>query len=263
MGIFIVVIILIILSFNISFKEGKAVTTFDGYKIDDETTFARLKENINSKDNEEIEKKSDSFYKYLNTLDDISEKKDIISTKYIEDFNEVLKRKNAKLFKYQEQDIKSIKTNYWLIALIVILAGIIGGWVRTKYDLVKKIERTKEEVADKIESLTKDNNFERLNSLDNDEKDKLVAETKKNWENLNNTFTKSEVTNTNLLFGIIASSVSILVLKVTDSNVLEFNEVLDYFILWSWCVLGAIYAKSTLEKVYFKKMSDFQESDNS
>ena len=65
---------------------------------------------------------------------------------------------------------------------------------------------------------------------------------------------------TSIIFGVIASSISILALNLTDSKILDFEKPTDYFILWGWCILGAIYAKRWIESLY-GKLTNLVKSD--
>lgn len=61
---------------------------------------------------------------------------------------------------------------------------------------------------------------------------------------------KDEKETANLIFGLIAASLSMVALRAFDSTILTFDELTDYFIFWGWCVMGAVFAKSWILSIY-------------
>ncbi|TGV03386.1 hypothetical protein [Flavivirga rizhaonensis] len=167
--------------------------------------------------------------------------------------------KNEIVFKYESFKIKD-KPNIWLIILIILSAGIIGGWARTNYSLLAPLQNNIAELEKKMKAI-----LEEIKGVDSEAKEVRIkmltlqaSELNENTESLAKEIKSvldeipdpSKRVNTSIVFGVIASSISILALKLTDSQVLDFADTIDYFILWAWCLLGAVYAKDTLERVY-------------
>ncbi|WP_422081477.1 hypothetical protein [Ulvibacterium sp.] len=172
------------------------------------------------------------------------------------------------------------KTNYTLIIAIVLLAGLLGGYARRYYPELKDVIKLAQEADQKAESLKSKATdmkrnaeiFSRSYSSSTTIKSSFENEIK-TLENETNSIDieaqniKSEVNHllktvqdlsehssdtsvlANLLFGIIASSLSFLALSATESKVLDFQSGTDYLILWGWCSLFAIFARNIIESI--------------
>lgn len=168
--------------------------------------------------------------------------------------------KNQIVFEYEKSKLNATpKINIWVILLIILSAGIIGGWARTKYSYLVDLEINLNNLDKTMKNITS-----RMSGIQrsgrNDENDTDATEnTEQNIKKLNSEIenivkqTKedpNEQEYVNIVFGVIAASISILFLKISDSQVLKFESITDYFELWAWCLLGALYAKNTLIRIY-------------
>lgn len=206
-------------------------------------------------DNLELEDKKSNIKKLVQ-----SKNKDIINLNS-SNLKAFKNSKNEIVFECESFKIKD-KPNIWLILLIIISAGIIGGWARTNYSLlaplksnIAELEVKMKTIIDKIKGVSDETEVEeaRIKMLANkasELRDNTESLTKEIRSVLDEIPDPSKRLNTSIVFGVIASSISILALKLTDSQVLDFANVVDYFVLWAWCLLGAVYAKDTLERVY-------------
>jgi len=154
-----------------------------------------------------------------------------------------LKNKDIFPFKAEYNHLKNKIVNIWAILLIIIISGILGGFARTKYylvdDILKELETIQVSVKNNISYNTLENNEElnqKLHSLTNrinDLKDK-----------------DNEKVTINIVFGIIASSLSMLALTTFSSKILDFQSEIDYFIFLGYCLLGAVFAKNWIKSLY-------------
>ncbi|MCI3937873.1 hypothetical protein MQX03_11730 [Chryseobacterium aahli] len=155
--------------------------------------------------------------------------------------------KNKDLFKYIMlvfQNEKSV-----LVLIIIIVCGLLGGLSSNFYKYLKDTIPLIESVNLKINLLSQ--NISRANVQDdcfelNEKIQKLTAEINSlqiiiNEEN--KTFTAS------ILFGILASFLSILILNATNSDVLKFETFIDYFIFACYCLLSSLFAKRIIESL--------------
>ncbi|MEO1438616.1 MAG: YEATS-associated helix-containing protein [Bacteroidota bacterium] len=158
--------------------------------------------------------------------------------------------------------------------LIIIAAGLLGGFARTRYKyLDEELMAAVEDLDEQTQSANKEIK-ERLDNVSAEDKEGLVPQAtavemeadltsmKEKLENLHDKVGKfkhnrarSEEQHSmvaNLTFGLIASSLSILALDFINSKVLDFERNVDYFILWGWCILGAVFAKAWIQNLYDK-----------
>ncbi|MDC8004304.1 hypothetical protein POV27_09595 [Aureisphaera galaxeae] len=169
---------------------------------------------------------------------------------------EAYKQTDDKIEDIEERDEELTKLkapDYQLIIFIIILAGVIGGIARTNWPKLKII---KEEVEEVKETLTAVNSGITIANADalKTEMDDTIKKMNQAILDIEATIAsnteKSKTLGASILFGIIASSISILALTLTESKVLEFEKATDYFVLWAWCVLGAIFSKKWIEILY-------------
>lgn len=176
--------------------------------------------------------------------------------------------KNKEVFPFKEEfyALKNKKINLWLVIFIMILGGVIGGFARTKFHLLKGIITKADNALNFSSELKKNtlNSFENLSKKQtileadiDEEKAKLyeiIEALKKEIEDIKKTVAKQEKKNlgVNIAFGIIASSFSFIVLTFTKPSVLEFKSPIDYLIFLSFCLLGALFAKKWIIALYEK-----------
>ena len=206
--------------------------------------------------------------KTLNLADDklksfegiIDEKNDEFLNFHTKHLNALKENKNEIVFEF-ERNKATNKTNIWLIILIILTAGIVGGWARVNYSLLLPLANDLQDLIAKMKGIkdeidkTKSDDGQRpaaaiFNRAANQVRQKTDDFEQKIDNILNELPTKKQRVNTSIVFGVIASSITLLALKLTDSAVLKFNENIDYFILWAWCLLGAVYAKDSIERIY-------------
>lgn len=247
--------------------------------ITKDTAIKLIEANINYQDKEYIdsllntvqskiktnEKTLLAHQKTLNLADDkMKSFEDIVDEKnaqFLEFHTEhlgVLKQnKNKIVFEYERQKANT-KTNIWLIILIILTAGIIGGWARINYSLLLPLKNDLENLIARMKSIKDEIDISKtvrpeevaLTNAVNQVRQKTDDFEQKVDDIINELPTKSQRVNTSIVFGVIASSISLLALKLTDSSVLKFDGHIDYFILWAWCLLGAVYAKDSIERIY-------------
>ncbi len=205
--------------------------------------------------------KEDTFNALMTAVDT---KNKALAKKSDENLEVIKEFKNKTVYKYEESKQKD-SPNIWLIILIILTAGIIGGWARVNYALLLPIKNDLQSlisrmisVRDEIDGLQ--NNQQPGQAQIRNQAVNLVSQKtddlKLKIESIINDLpTKKQRVNTSMTFGVIASSIAILALKLTDSKVLEFNDTIDYFILWAWCLLGAVYAKDSIERIYNKNFN--------
>nr|WP_288934789.1 YEATS-associated helix-containing protein [uncultured Allomuricauda sp.] len=241
----------------------------DKEKIKDLTS--SFKEMLSRKlESEEMEKlfqnEHVTFKIYKETIESFP---NIMSAELSQKIEAILSARTDSLY-MAKKELLSIKTkdalkpNFWLIALIILSAGILGGYARTGYQYLMSI---KDDLGDfKTDLLKMENNISTtLNSINSDDiKTKLSLDTKtlqsikvkaddiekKIGDAIQKEANRVQTVRASVLFGIIASSISLLALNLTESKILEFESGIDYFILWGWCVLGAVYAKNWIANIY-------------
>lgn len=162
------------------------------------------------------------------------------------------------------------RPNIWLLVLIILLSGIIGGFAGTRY---KDLEDNLAEAAKDFKAVNAlTNQIEgtsatRSTGTDNDElvkQKEKIAELNAKIDTLNTNVTtlneqikalktrEGEKVTTNIVFGIIASTLSFIALRTFDSKVLDFQSYTDYFIFAGFGLLGSIFAKNWIRSIYDK-----------
>jgi hypothetical protein len=248
--------------------------------LDNDEKINLVKKNIELEDDKKIKELSEKFEEVLKNekiskeLDNVKSdttkeelrkalNKNNVKLKqlYESDLDSIQSKKNKKLIEFEENNLKKDRINYWLIALIILTAGILGGWARINYGLLAPIKNNIEEMTKKmIDIYEKHNNIGQTVQNKDFEADfkeftvKVDKETNEIKEKINSLLkglpSKKDRVYTSIVFGVIASTISLLALKLTESNILEFNNNIDYFLLWAWCVLGAVFAKDSIENFY-------------
>ena len=162
--------------------------------------------------------------------------------------NKQLIGKNGEIYSLGDQTGSPI--NVWLLLTIVLVCGTIGGVARTYYPLLvelKPVVQQRDAAEAKMQVAKESNSLE------------IMAETNAELSVLNRAVQQIELKNTpgrvmftNLMFGLIASLLAFVAMEAFKSKVLDFINVLDYFILAGWCVLGAVFAKKWLFAIHAK-----------
>lgn len=189
----------------------------------------------------------------VNTVDSIDS--------MVENFKTVVKGihdlKNDELFPIKEEyyQLKSKELNIWAIIFIVLISGALGGFARTKDKLVEELFKDVEEAQELMSQIgdgkggldTKMANVlsRKMNSIN----DKVISFRNKAEAGEED---NSEKVIVNIIFGIIASSLSFLALITFSSKVLDFQSDIDYFIFLGWCLMGALFAKNWIKSLYNK-----------
>ena len=220
---------------NIKVNDEKLVKTIDALKLENKKDES-LKKLVDTKNEEILQLSENNLIEYKNS-------------------------KNKVVFEYESHKIQS-QPNIWLILLIILGAGIIGGWARMNYSLLLPLKSNLEELEKKMiailakikSGITSGDDAKDKSKISANAVSQAQADTTKLAKEIRNILDEipdaSERLNTSIVFGIIASFISILALKLADSQILEFANDIDYFILAAWCLLGAVYAKDTLERLY-------------
>lgn len=264
--------------FNWSFGE-RGISKADAIEL--------VKQKIDLEDSKKISEKSESF---LNTLKSENALRELandlklgedslellekaidatgesISKAYRTDMNEIIAEKNQIVYKHKEEEIKYQRVNYWLVALIILSAGLIGGWARINYGLLLPLTNNLEELITKMRDIKKEIDESKSATLDTRTNEVFaraagqVGRKAEDFEERVNSIledmpTREQRIATSMIFGVIASSITLLALKTADSDVFKFEDNMDYFILWAWCLLGAIYAKDSIERIYKKNFN--------
>lgn len=154
-----------------------------------------------------------------------------------------LKNNNIFPFKVDYYGLKSKRLNVYAIILIVTFSGALGGFARTKYALLEDLLEKLEVVKQSVNGVLPEENAKDKNKLNSD-----ISELKESIEKAKNE--DNEKVYVNIIFGIIASSLSFLALTTFNSKVLDFKSEIDYFIFLSWCLLGAVFAKNWIKSLY-------------
>ena len=213
--------------------------------------------------NLEIEKSdkkilNELYQKYDKSIDtfilDKTKKMKILES-YDKSINVLLVQKNESSFSDFKQILmyKSQKKKPCIpvIICLIILAGILGSIVRIFSDKlidITKIEKNITAALAKTDVSSLKLNDGKSVSVEN-LKLAIMDEVKKNVsvdENKPLTYV------VNFVYGILASSLSFLALKLFDSKILEFNSTNDYFIFWAFCILGTLFAKERIRSLFEK-----------
>jgi len=218
------------------------------------------KDDKNEEDKEDSTTQDDTKAKIETLKKAIGDKNKTLTELNGTQLKEIADSKNVDLFKYEKEKYK-VSPNIWLIIFIIVTAGIIGGWARMNYSILPPLKNSMAELEKKMMAV-----LAKMKSINTERDDagqtQLMADTVNNTETELKAITKemkdileqvpdpSTRYYTSIVFGVIASSISLLALKFADSQVLKFEATIDYFVLWAWCLLGAVYAKDTLERVY-------------
>lgn len=118
--------------------------------------------------------------------------------------------------------------NIWLLILIIIICGIIGGYAGSRYNEIES--NVKKKVLESLPAGDKTAMLKAFGEITTPEDpQKLLAY---------------------IIFGIIASSVSVLALRFFDSEILKFKYAIDYFIFGAFCLIGSVYAKDWILSLY-------------
>lgn len=250
-------------------------------QLDNDEKIKLVKKNIELEDDQKIKELSEKFEEVLNNETILKELNNVkpdsfkeqlktaignnigdIKQLYEADLDTIISEKSKKLIQFEKKNLKKDKINYWLIAFIILTAGILGGWARVNYGLLAPIKDNIEEMTKKmVEIYDKqskiDQTVESKNNLQSELKAltvKMDNDTIEIKEKINAILkelpTKRDRVYTSIVFGVIASTISLLALKLTESSILDFNNNIDYFLLWAWCVLGAVFAKDSIENFY-------------
>lgn len=189
----------------------------------------------------------------------------------------LLKRKNNRISEQlhaSKQMVQQLITwqtkhgrpNFFLIFLIILLTGVFGGYARTRYDLLEAIIITEQSSQEKLKEIMK-----KADNLSNDMKTKskamassstatdLARETA-DMESIQADLSQlqdapspemeREKLITSILYGVIASFLALLALNLADGGLLQFKEMMDYFIFAAWCLFFALFAKNQIEYLY-------------
>jgi len=270
----ILIIVLAVLSFTdrkIFNNEDDVKTLIDARKVIINDADDKLIDNLNKTFIDKIRTNDEKLAKSLNSLglEDGKDKEFMtvidVKNKDLEESNsknlEALKdSKNKVVFEYEKTKLKSIP-NIWLIILIILSAGLIGGWARTNYANLPDLKDNIEELVNKMKAILKEIGESKVPVQNEGMGNKAsvnIAAVEQNTDELAKRIKDvidkvpddNKRLNTSLVFGVIASSIAILALRLTESQVLDFDNTIDYFVLWAWCLLGAVYAKDSLERVY-------------
>lgn len=139
---------------------------------------------------------------------------------------------------------KSKGLNVFLLIFIVLFAGILGGFARTNYSKLEELETA----VVGLRKMVEEKNVQREETHRALEKiGKIQTEMK---EIKKEGAGSGDNVLINIIFGVIASSLSFIALTIFNSKLLDFQADIDYFIFWGWCVLGAIFAKNWIKTLY-------------
>jgi len=171
----------------------------------------------------------------------------------------ISKLKNQKIFPFKENffKLKNKQINSWIIILIILISGIVGGFARSNYNLLEDVKEGLKVLRDKSKEMQKSPDFKRDDSNPQLETklSKLITfldeeDTRKILNIENNYASDGKKVLVNIFFGIIAASCSLLALTAFSSKVLDFQSDIDYFIFLGWCMVGAVFAKKWLLALY-------------
>lgn len=224
------------------------VNNFEKYKLNLDTGLNNLKNLLyNQKILDTLIKKNraDSFVYTL-----FATKNKNAETEYNELNNNTFKIK--KELRLQKQFVR--QPNIWLLILIILLSGVIGGFASTKYNLLEDhfVDNAKDQVAKVIAST---NTF-LMRNVDTSMSEE-IEKYKKDIDILNKTLSdmqqqEGDKIKANIVFGIIASTLSFLALNTFGSKILDFQNDTDYFIFGGFGLIGAVFAKNWIKSIYEK-----------
>ena len=224
------------------------VNNFEKYKFNLDTGLNNLKNLLyNQKILDTLIKKNraDTFVYTL-----FATKNKNAETEYNELNNSAFKIK--KELRLQKQSVR--QPNIWLLILIILLSGVIGGFASTKYNLLEDhfVDNAKDQVAKVIEST---NTF-LMRNVDTSMSEE-IEKYKKDIDILNKTLSdmqqqEGDKIKANIVFGIIASTLSFLALNTFGSKILDFQNDTDYFIFGGFGLIGAVFAKNWIKSIYEK-----------
>lgn len=159
-------------------------------------------------------------------------------------YKDIQEAKNKEIFK--QLKIKSKDNTPFWICIIIVICGILGGYASKFYAYLEDIIPKSENVRESISKI----NFQ---IAEGDDPNQMKDELKKLNEQIEELKRKlSEESKTHIasiLFGVIASFFSILILKAGESNVLKFESYMDYFVFSCYCLLSALFAKRIIEVI--------------
>lgn len=177
----------------------------------------------------------------------VKTEKNRVSAK-LKERDSLLINKNATLYDLQQKYGRPL--NVWLLISIILVCGMLGGIARTYYPLLDELKQAKQLQARATAQASGQGVGVRALSPEEVEVElKVLKEAVKQIEEKNK---PSRVMFANLMFGIIASLLAFVAMEVFKSRVLDFKNVLDYFILAGWCTLGAVFAKKWLFAIHSK-----------
>lgn len=159
-------------------------------------------------------------------------------------YKDIQEAKNKEIFKNFKIKSKN-NTPFW-ISIIIVICGILGGYASKFYSYLEDIIPKSENVRESISKV----NFQIAEGDDPNQMKEELEKLNKRIEELSEMLSKeSKSLIASVLFGVIASFFSILILKAGESNVLKFENYMDYFVFSCYCLLSALFAKRIIEAI--------------
>lgn len=167
-----------------------------------------------------------------------------------DEYKALQNKKNEDILKYMK--VVFGNNTPLLVCVIIIVCGILGGYASNFYTYLKDILETTEKLVDKAETITEATNDSNQIGEELKKVNAQLEDLKKDINNENKTIIAS------ILFGIIASFFSILILKAGDSNILKFETYMDYFVFTCYCLLSALFTKKIIEAIINTVIKKYQ-----
>lgn len=174
-------------------------------------------------------------------------------------YGKEIAKKNSKIFS-SDRELANAKGNQrqvWILIAIILATGALGGVVGPKFRLLddhleKSVADLEESVKSVNQKLTDSQNTVGL--LADPEVKNMINDTLSKSENLINAIQEKKEEKLPwwgyILFGVISATLSFIALDAFNSKILDFKSETDYFIFAGYCLLGAVFAKSWILRLY-------------